>query len=101
MLLISLAMLALGSLGFVVGEGLGAYFIARFMMGMGAGGIWMGVTFNVLQRYPGQEYLCMSRIFAAYAVGGLVGPALGIVRRHRSASSRSTSSSCSWLRCSS
>ncbi len=76
-LLISLAMLALGSLGFVVGDGLGVYFIARFLMGMGAGGIWMGITFNILQRYPGQEYLCMSRVFAAYAVGGLVGPALG------------------------
>jgi MFS family permease len=49
----------------------------RFLMGMGAGGIWMGITFNILQRYPGQEYLCMSRVFAAYAVGGLVGPALG------------------------
>ena len=76
-LMISLAMLGLGSLGFVVGDGLGVYFVARFTMGMGAGGIWMGVTFNVLQRYPGQEYLCMSKIFAAYAVGGLVGPALG------------------------
>lgn len=76
-LLISLAMLALGSLGFVVGDRLGDYFTARFLMGMGAGGIWMGITFNILQRYPGQEYLCMSRVFAAYAVGGLVGPALG------------------------
>lgn len=76
-LLISLAMLALGSVGFVVGDRLGDYFTARFLMGMGAGGIWMGITFNILQRYPGQEYLCMSRVFAAYAVGGLVGPALG------------------------
>ncbi len=76
-LMISLAMLGLGSLGFVVGDGLSVYFIARFLMGMGAGGIWMGITFNILQRYPGQEYLCMSRVFAAYAVGGLVGPALG------------------------
>ncbi len=76
-LMISLVMLALGSLGFVVGDGLGVYFIARCLMGMGAGGIWMGITFNILQRYPGQEYLCMSRVFAAYAVGGLVGPALG------------------------
>jgi hypothetical protein len=76
-LLLSLAMLGLGSLGFVVGHGLGIYFVARFLMGMGAGGIWMGITFNILQRYPGQEYLCMSRVFAAYAVGGLIGPALG------------------------
>lgn len=76
-LMISLVMLALGSLGFVAGDGLGVYFIARSLMGMGAGGIWMGITFNILQRYPGQEYLCMSRVFAAYAVGGLVGPALG------------------------
>jgi hypothetical protein len=39
----------------------------------------MGITFNILERYPGQEYLCMSRIFAAYAVGGLVGPMLGSI----------------------
>ena len=37
-LLLSLAMLGLGSLGFVVGDGLGIYFVARFLMGMGAGG---------------------------------------------------------------
>jgi MFS family permease len=46
-------------------------------MGVGAGGVWMGITFNVLERYPGQEYVCMSRVFAAYAVGGLIGPMLG------------------------
>jgi MFS family permease len=76
-LMISLVMLALGSLGFAIGDGLGIYFVSRFMMGMGSGGVWMGITFNILERFPGQEYLCMSRIFAAYAVGGLVGPALG------------------------
>ena len=76
-LLISLTMAALGSLGFVVGDGLVVYFGSRFLMGMGAGGVWMGITFNVLERYPGQEYLCMSRVFAAYAVGGLLGPVLG------------------------
>jgi len=76
-LLISLALAALGSLGFVFGDGLIVYFASRFLMGMGAGGVWMGITFNVLERYPGQEYLCMSRVFAAYAVGGLLGPVLG------------------------
>ena len=76
-LMISLTMAALGSLGFVFGDGLIVYFVSRFLMGMGAGGVWMGITFNVLERYPGQEYLCMSRVFAAYAVGGLVGPLIG------------------------
>ncbi len=76
-LTISLAMAAFGASGFVFGHGLGVYFVSRFLMGMGAGGVWMGITFNILERYPGQEYLCMSRVFAAYAVGGLVGPVLG------------------------
>ena len=31
------------------------------------------------RRWPGQEYVCMSRIFAAYSIGGLIGPALGAV----------------------
>ena len=44
----------------------------------GPGGIWIGVTFDTLERWPGQEYLCMSRMFAAYSVGGLIGPALGV-----------------------
>lgn len=76
-LMISLTLAAIGSLGFVFGDGLIVYFASRFLMGMGAGGVWMGITFNVLQRYPGQEYLYMSRVFAAYAVGGLLGPILG------------------------
>jgi MFS family permease len=46
-------------------------------MGLGSGGIWIGVTFDTLERWPGQEYLCMSRIFAAYSLGGLIGPTLG------------------------
>jgi MFS family permease len=76
-LLVSLTMLGLGSLGFVFGEGLAVYFPARLIMGLGSGGVWMGIVFNTLERWQGQEYLCMSRIFAAYSVGGLVGPALG------------------------
>jgi MFS family permease len=74
----SLAMVALGAFGFVLGESLAAYFTARLLMGIGSGGIWIGVTFDTLERWPGQEYLCMSRVFAAYSVGGLIGPALGV-----------------------
>jgi MFS family permease len=73
----SLALVAVGTLGFVVGDSLAIYFPARFLMGVGSGGLWIGVTFDTLERWPGQEYLCMSRVFAAYSVGGLVGPALG------------------------
>jgi MFS family permease len=69
-------LVALGSLGFVLGDSLSVYFPARFAMGVGSGGLWIGVTFDTLERWPGQEYLCMSRIFAAYSIGGLVGPAL-------------------------
>jgi MFS family permease len=77
LLVVSLAIVALGSLGFVLGDSLGLYFAARTLMGLGSGGIWIGVTFDTLERWPGQEYLCMSRIFAAYSAGGLIGPALG------------------------
>jgi MFS family permease len=73
----SVAVVALGTLGFVLGHSLTIYFVARFLMGLGSGGIWIGVTFDTLERWPGQEYLCMSRIFAAYSVGGLIGPTLG------------------------
>lgn len=73
----SLLTVSAGALGFVLGDSLGIYFVARTLMGLGSGGIWIGVTFDTLERWPGQEYLCMSRIFAAYSVGGLIGPALG------------------------
>jgi MFS family permease len=74
----SLALVALGALGFVLGDSLAVYFPSRLLMGVGSAGIWIGVTFDTLERWPGQEYLCMSRIFAAYSVGGLIGPALGV-----------------------
>jgi MFS family permease len=77
LLVASLAVVALGALGFVLGDSLAVYFPARALMGFGSGGIWIGVTFDTLGRWPGQEYLCMSRIFAAYSAGGLLGPALG------------------------
>ena len=73
----SLALVAFGALGFVLGDSLAIYFAARLLMGLGSGGIWIGVTFDTLERWPGQEYLCMSRVFAAYSVGGLIGPTLG------------------------
>jgi MFS family permease len=73
----SLVLVALGALGFVLGNSLAVYFASRVLMGIGSGGVWIGVTFDTLERWPGQEYLCMSRVFAAYSVGGLVGPALG------------------------
>jgi MFS family permease len=74
----SLAVVALGALGFVLGGSLAVYFPSRLLMGLGSAGIWIGVTFDTLERWPGQEYLCMSRVFAAYSVGGLIGPALGV-----------------------
>jgi MFS family permease len=78
-LVASIAVVALGTLGFVLGDTLAVYFPARALMGLGSGGIWIGVTFDTLERWPGQEYLCMSRVFAAYSAGGLIGPALGAV----------------------
>jgi MFS family permease len=78
-ILVALVVTALGSLGFVLGSGLETYFAARFVMGLGSGGLWIGITFDTLRRWPGQEYLCMSRIFAAYSAGGLLGPALGAI----------------------
>ena len=78
-LTVSLALVALGTVGFVLGDTLAIYFPSRVLMGLGSGGIWIGVTFDTLARWPGQEYVCMSRIFAAYSAGGLIGPALGAI----------------------
>lgn len=79
LLLAALLLIALGSLGFVFADALPIYFLSRLVMGLGSAGLWIGVTFDTLERWPGQEYVCMSRIFAAYSIGGLIGPALGAV----------------------
>jgi MFS family permease len=79
LLLAALALVAFGSVGFVLSDALALYFLARVVMGLGSAGVWIGVTFDTLERWPGQEYVCMSRIFGAYSIGGLIGPALGAV----------------------
>lgn len=85
-LALSLGLVAVGTLGFVPGESLAVY-SSRFLMGLGSGAVWIGVTFDTLARWPGQEYLCMRRIFAAYSAGGLIAP-----RSARSAASTARSS---------
>jgi MFS family permease len=75
----ALALLVVGCLGFVAFGTLPVLFAARLVMGVGSGGVWIAITFATLERCPGQEYLCMSRIYAAYSVGGLIGPALGAI----------------------
>jgi len=75
----SLGVIAAGCLGFVAGTGLPAYLASRLLMGMGSGGLWIGIALDTLERWPGQGYLCMSRILAAYSIGGLLGPALGAI----------------------
>ena len=79
LLVFSIAVVALGALGFVLADTLAAYCVARALMGLGSGGIWIGVTFDTLERWPGEEYECMSRVFAAYSVGGIDGPFLAYV----------------------
>jgi MFS family permease len=76
-LVLSLVVVALGTLGMIAGESLASFFAARAVMGFGAGGVWLGVVFSTLERWPGEEYVCMSRIFSAYSVGGLLGLVLG------------------------
>lgn len=83
-LAVSLLVIAAGCVGFVAADELGIYFAARLLMGLGSGALWMGVTFAALERSPGDEYAGMSRVLAAYSVGGLVGPALGALGGIRS-----------------
>jgi MFS family permease len=78
-LTVGLALVVAGDLGFVLGGGLGVYFPARLLQGIGAGLLWMGVAFAVLERYPGEEYRRLTGILASYSVGGIIGPAMGAV----------------------
>jgi MFS family permease len=78
-LALGLALVAIGTVGMIVGESLAAYFPARAVTGVGAAGVWLGVVFSTLERWPGEAYVCMSRIVAAYSVGGVLGLALGAI----------------------
>ncbi|HEY7002744.1 MAG TPA: MFS transporter [Gaiellaceae bacterium] len=73
----SLALVILGDLGFIFGETLGVYFPARLVQGIGAGGLWIGTSFAILERYPGEEYKRLTGILAAYGIGSIAGPAIG------------------------
>lgn len=74
---ISAAVVAVGTVPFLVADDLASFFVGRLVMGLGSGGLWMGVTYATLERWPGKEHLCMSRVFAAYSAGALLGPAFG------------------------
>jgi len=73
----ALFLVAGGTIGFIMADSTAGYLASRAVMGLGSGGLWLGITFSTLERWPGQEYRCMSRILAAYSAGALGGPALG------------------------
>lgn len=73
----ALGLMVVGDLGFVASDELAALFPARLLMGLGAAGLWIGVTLGTLERFPGEEYRRLTGILAAYAAGSVAGPALG------------------------
>lgn len=75
-LAVSLLLIVVGDLGFVLGEGLAVWFPARIVQGVGAGGLWMGISFAVIERFPGQEFPRLTGVLAAYGAGAIAGPAM-------------------------
>jgi MFS family permease len=76
-LMLALGIIAAGTAGFVASDGIVAYTVSRSLMGVGSGGLWIGVTLGTLERWPDEGYVRVSRVFAGYSIGGLLGPALG------------------------
>src|SRR4051812_33048602 len=76
-LFVSLALVIVGDLGFIFGESLGVYFPARLVQGIGAGGLWIGTAFAIIERFPGEEYKRLTAILGAYGLGAIAGPAIG------------------------
>jgi predicted MFS family arabinose efflux permease len=76
-ILLSLALIAVGCLGFVLLDGLGAWFPARALMGLGSGGLWIAIVLATIGRFRGDEYRRLTSILGAYAVGAVAGPAFG------------------------
>lgn len=75
----SLVLVAAGDVAFALGDSLGVYLPARLVQGVGAGGLWLGVTFGVLERFPGEEYRRLGGVLAAYSVGAIGGSGMGAV----------------------
>jgi MFS family permease len=75
-ILVGLVLLMIGTVAFALGSSLWLLFAARSVMGFGSGCVWIGLTLRTLEYWPGHEYVQMSRIFAGYSIGSLVGPAL-------------------------
>jgi MFS family permease len=73
----SLALVVVGDLGFIFGETLGVFFPARLVQGIGAGGLWIGTSFAIIERFPGEEYKRLTGILGAYGLGAIAGPAIG------------------------
>jgi MFS family permease len=78
-LAVALVCTAVGTIGFVVGGSYALYVASRVLMGVGSGGLWIGATFGILERFPGQEYRRLTGLLAACSVGGIAGPALGAI----------------------
>ena len=74
---VSFALIIIGDIAFVLGDGLAVYFPARLVQGIGAGALWMGLSFAIIERFPGQEYRRLTGVLAAYGVGAIAGPAMG------------------------
>ncbi len=72
-------LLVLGALGFVLTESLPVFFASRFLMGLGSGGLWIGISLGVIERWPGEEYRRLTGVMAMYSAGGIAGPALGAI----------------------
>lgn len=75
-LLLGLVLLLSSSLLFGFTTDLVVLFVARSAMGVGSGCLWIGLTLRTLEYWPGEEYLRMSRVYAGYSIGSLVGPLL-------------------------
>ena len=76
-LVVSLVLLLIGDAGFVFADGLGGWFPARGVQGLGAAGLWIGVTFAIMEHWPGSAYQRLTGVLAAYAAGSIFGPAFG------------------------
>jgi MFS family permease len=79
-LVVSLTLVVAGDVGMVLGDGLSVYFPSRLVQGVGAAGLWLGIVFATLERFPVSEtYRRLAGIFAAYSIGSIVGPGLGAI----------------------
>lgn len=72
-----LVVMSLGATLFAAGDSYPTLLAARGVQGVGAGLVWLGLVFAVLEGFGARVPTVLASVVASYGIGAIAGPALG------------------------